>query len=135
MDFNTITLTLLQIQLTQLSVPSSIGQRITSFLTERQQLVRIGKFTSKSCTINLAPPRAMSSPHCSSPSKPMTAHLLTLGCFLRGGIYIWISHIAYMNFTIVVFMEGESAQLLLQVFLAADVTRKHFKGETYRNVC
>ncbi|KAK3516038.1 hypothetical protein QTP70_002514 [Hemibagrus guttatus] len=48
--FNTIIPTLLQTKLTQLSVPSSICQWITSFVTDRQQLVKLGKFTSYSRT-------------------------------------------------------------------------------------
>ncbi|KAK3517034.1 hypothetical protein QTP70_032526, partial [Hemibagrus guttatus] len=48
--FNTIIPTLLQTKLTQLSVPSSICQWITSFLTDRHQLVKLGKFTSNSRT-------------------------------------------------------------------------------------
>ncbi|KAL0201751.1 hypothetical protein M9458_004938, partial [Cirrhinus mrigala] len=50
--FNTIIQTLLQTKLTQLSVPSSIRQWITSFPTDRQQLLRIA-FTSNSCTISI----------------------------------------------------------------------------------
>ncbi|KAK3574182.1 hypothetical protein QTP86_004419 [Hemibagrus guttatus] len=46
--FNTIIPTLLQTKLTQLSVPSSICQWITSFLTDRLQLVKLRKFTSNS---------------------------------------------------------------------------------------
>ncbi|KAK3543036.1 hypothetical protein QTP70_008752 [Hemibagrus guttatus] len=48
--FITIIPTLLQTKLTQLSVPSSICQWITSFLTDRHQLVKLGKFTSYSRT-------------------------------------------------------------------------------------
>ncbi|KAK3545332.1 hypothetical protein QTP70_004055 [Hemibagrus guttatus] len=48
--FNTIIPTLLQTKLTQLSVPSSICQWITSFLTDRHQLVKLGKFKSNSRT-------------------------------------------------------------------------------------
>ncbi len=55
--FNTIISTLLQIKLTQLSVPSSICQWITSFLTNRQQLVRIGKFTSNSRSTSTGAPQ------------------------------------------------------------------------------
>ncbi len=44
--FNTIIPDTLQNKLTQLSVPTSICQWITSFLTNRQQLVRLGKFSS-----------------------------------------------------------------------------------------
>ncbi|KAI2651795.1 putative RNA-directed DNA polymerase from transposon BS [Labeo rohita] len=50
--FNTIIPSLLHTKLNQLSVPSSICQWITSFLTDRQQLVRLGKFTSSSRTTN-----------------------------------------------------------------------------------
>ncbi len=55
--FNTITPTLLQTKLTQLSVPSSICQWITSFLTNRQQLVRLGKFMSNSRSTNTGAPQ------------------------------------------------------------------------------
>uniref|UniRef100_A0A672MN05 Reverse transcriptase domain-containing protein n=1 Tax=Sinocyclocheilus grahami TaxID=75366 RepID=A0A672MN05_SINGR len=55
--FNTIIPTLLQTKLTQLSVPSSICQWITSFLTDRQQLVRIGKFTSNNRTTSTGTPQ------------------------------------------------------------------------------
>ncbi|KAI2646303.1 putative RNA-directed DNA polymerase from transposon BS [Labeo rohita] len=41
--FNTIIPDILQNKLSQLSVPTSICQWITSFLTDRQQLVRLGK--------------------------------------------------------------------------------------------
>ncbi len=44
--FNTIIPDTLQNKLTQLSVPTSVCQWITSFLTDRQQLVRLGKFSS-----------------------------------------------------------------------------------------
>uniref|UniRef100_A0A8C2CQ77 Reverse transcriptase domain-containing protein n=1 Tax=Cyprinus carpio TaxID=7962 RepID=A0A8C2CQ77_CYPCA len=55
--FNTIIPTALQTKLTQLSVPSSICQWITSFLTDRQQLVRLGKFMSNSCSTNTGAPQ------------------------------------------------------------------------------
>ncbi|KAK3538473.1 hypothetical protein QTP86_003690 [Hemibagrus guttatus] len=48
--FNTIISTLLQTKQTQLSFPSFICQWITSFLTDRHQLVKLGKFTSYSRT-------------------------------------------------------------------------------------
>ncbi len=41
--FNTIILDTLQNKLTQRSVPTSVCQWITSFLTDRQQLVKLGK--------------------------------------------------------------------------------------------
>ncbi len=43
---------LLSDKLTQLSVPTSICQWITSFLTDRQQLVRLGKLTSQGCVLS-----------------------------------------------------------------------------------
>ncbi len=52
--FNTITL---QNKLTQLSVPISVCQWITSFLTDRQQLVRLGKYTSSTRTISTGAPQ------------------------------------------------------------------------------
>uniref|UniRef100_A0A8C1IM46 Reverse transcriptase domain-containing protein n=1 Tax=Cyprinus carpio TaxID=7962 RepID=A0A8C1IM46_CYPCA len=55
--FNTIIPTVLQTKLTQLSVPSSICQWITSFLTDRQQLVRLGKFMSNSRSTNTGAPQ------------------------------------------------------------------------------
>ncbi|KAK3511333.1 hypothetical protein QTP70_001454 [Hemibagrus guttatus] len=55
--FNTIIPTLLQTKLTQLSVPSSICQWITSFLTDTHQLVNLGKFTSYSRTTSTGAPQ------------------------------------------------------------------------------
>ncbi|KAK3510789.1 hypothetical protein QTP70_022703, partial [Hemibagrus guttatus] len=55
--FDTIIPTLLQTKLTQLSVPSSICQWITSFLTDRHQLVKLGKFTSYSRTTGTGAPQ------------------------------------------------------------------------------
>ncbi|KAK3519114.1 hypothetical protein QTP70_016310, partial [Hemibagrus guttatus] len=55
--FNTIIPTLLQTKLTQLSVPSSICQWITSFLTDRHQLVKLGKFMPNSRTTSTGAPR------------------------------------------------------------------------------
>ncbi|KAK3513338.1 hypothetical protein QTP70_012367 [Hemibagrus guttatus] len=55
--FNTIIPTLLQTKLTQLSVPSSICQWITSFLTDRHQLVKLGKFKSNSRTTSTGAPQ------------------------------------------------------------------------------
>ncbi|KAK3522939.1 hypothetical protein QTP86_009710 [Hemibagrus guttatus] len=55
--FNTIIPTLLQTKLTQLSVPSSICQWITSFLTDRHQLVKLGKFKSNSRTTSTGTPQ------------------------------------------------------------------------------
>ncbi len=48
---------LLSDKLTQLSVPSSICQWITSFLTDRQQLVRLGKLTSRTLIISTGAPQ------------------------------------------------------------------------------
>ncbi len=54
--FNTIIPNLLLPKLTQLSVPTSVCQWITSFLTDRQQLVRLGKYTSNTRTISTGAP-------------------------------------------------------------------------------
>ncbi|KAL0153380.1 hypothetical protein M9458_051299 [Cirrhinus mrigala] len=48
---------ILQNKLSQLSVPTSICQWITSFLTDRQQLVRLGKLTSSTRTISTGAPQ------------------------------------------------------------------------------
>ncbi len=69
--FNTILPDLLSDKLTQLSVPTSICQWITNFLTDRQQLVRLGKLTSITLTISTGKPQGCVSPHCSSPSTQM----------------------------------------------------------------
>ncbi len=50
--FNTMIPNLLLPKLTQLSVPTAICQWINSFLTDRQQLVRLEKYTSITCTIS-----------------------------------------------------------------------------------
>ncbi len=55
--FNTIIPNLLLPKLTQLSVPTSVCQWITSFLTDRQQLVRLGKFSSSTRTISTGAPQ------------------------------------------------------------------------------
>ncbi len=55
--FNTVIPLLLQPKLTQLSVPSSICQWITSFLTDRQQVVRLGKYTSSTRMISTGAPQ------------------------------------------------------------------------------
>ncbi|KAL0150899.1 hypothetical protein M9458_053818 [Cirrhinus mrigala] len=55
--FNTIILNLLLLKLTKLSVPTSICQWITSFLTDKQQLVKLGKFSSTTCTISTGAPQ------------------------------------------------------------------------------
>ncbi|KAK3568283.1 hypothetical protein QTP86_003155 [Hemibagrus guttatus] len=55
--FNTIIPDTLLNKLTQLSVPTSICQWITSFLTDRQQLVRLGKLTSNTYTISTGAPQ------------------------------------------------------------------------------
>ncbi len=71
--FNKIMPGLLSDKLTQLSVPTSICQWINSFLTDRQQLVRLGKLTSRTLTISTDAPRVAFSPHCSFHSTQMTA--------------------------------------------------------------
>ncbi|KAK3510553.1 hypothetical protein QTP70_010094 [Hemibagrus guttatus] len=55
--FNTIIPAPLQTKLTQLSLPSSVCQWITSFLTDRQQLVKVGKFMSNSRTASTGAPQ------------------------------------------------------------------------------
>ncbi|KAL0148977.1 hypothetical protein M9458_055781, partial [Cirrhinus mrigala] len=55
--FNTIMPDLLSDKLTQLSVPTPICQWITSFLTDRQQLVRLRKLTSCTPTISTGAPQ------------------------------------------------------------------------------
>ncbi len=55
--FNSIIPSLLRPKLTQLSMPTSVCQFITSFLTERQQLVRLGKYTSSTHTISTGTPQ------------------------------------------------------------------------------
>ncbi len=55
--FNMIIPSLLQPKLTQLSVPTSVCQWITSFLTDRQQLVRLEKFSSSTRTISTGAPQ------------------------------------------------------------------------------
>ncbi len=59
--FNTIMPDLLSDKLTELSVPTSIFQWITSFLTDRQQLVRLGKLTFRTLTISTGAPQHWSS--------------------------------------------------------------------------
>ncbi len=55
--FNTIIPDTLQNNLTQLSVPTSVCQWINSFLTDRQQLVRLGKYTSSTRTTSTGAPQ------------------------------------------------------------------------------
>ncbi len=64
-------------KLTQLSGLTSICQWINSFLTDRQQVVRLGKYTSSTRTISTgAPQGCVLSPFLFS-STPKTAHLKT----------------------------------------------------------
>jgi len=65
--FNTIIPDTLQNKLTQLSIPTFVCQWITSFLTDRQQVVRLGKLSSSTVRSALELLRAVFSPHCSSP--------------------------------------------------------------------
>ncbi len=55
--FNTIIPDTLQNKLTQLSVPTSVCQWINSFMTDRQQLVKLGKFTYSTRTISTGAPQ------------------------------------------------------------------------------
>ncbi len=75
--FNTIILDTLQNKLTQLSIPTSICQWITRFLTYRQQVVRLGKLSSSTRTISTeALQGCVLSPLLFSCTQ-MTAHLKT----------------------------------------------------------
>ncbi len=55
--FNTNIPDTLQNKLTQLSAPTSVCQWITGFLTDRQQVVRLGKFSSSTHTISTGAPQ------------------------------------------------------------------------------
>ncbi len=55
--FNTIIPDTLQNKMTQLSVPSSVCQWITSFLTDRQQVVRLRKLSSSTRMISTGAPQ------------------------------------------------------------------------------
>ncbi len=55
--FNNIIPDTLQNKLTQLSVPTSICQWNTSILTDRQQVVRLGQFSSSTRTISTGAPQ------------------------------------------------------------------------------
>ncbi len=55
--FNTIIPDLLLPKLTQLSVPTFICQWINSFLINRQQVLRLGKYTSSTRTISTGAPQ------------------------------------------------------------------------------
>ncbi len=81
--FNTIILDTLQNKLTQLSVPTSICQWITSFLTDTQQVMRLGKFSSSTRMISTGSPKGcvLSPPFFSfytndCPSKDLSVKLL-----------------------------------------------------------
>ncbi len=60
--FNTIIPNLLLPKLSQLSVPTSVCQWINSFLTERQQIESLGKFSSNTHTISTGAPQGASLP-------------------------------------------------------------------------
>ena len=55
--FNTINPTLLQDKLSQLHVPDSTCRRITDFLSDRKQHVKLGKHVSNSLTISTGSPQ------------------------------------------------------------------------------
>ncbi len=66
-------LDILQNKLTQLSVPTSVCQWITSFLTDRQQVVRLGQISSSTCTISTGAPQGCV-------LSPLLFSLYTNGC-------------------------------------------------------
>jgi len=55
--FNTIIANILQNKLTQIFVPTYVCQWIICFLTDRQQVVRLGKFSSSTHTISTGAPQ------------------------------------------------------------------------------
>ncbi len=71
--FDSIMPDLLSDKLTQLSVPTSICQWIISFLTDRQQLVRLGKLTSRTLIISTGAPQGCV-------LSPLLFSLYTNGC-------------------------------------------------------
>lgn len=71
--FNTIFPKLILPKITQLSVPTSVCQWINSFLTDRQQLVKLGKFSSSICTISTGTPQG-------SVLSPLLLSLYTNDC-------------------------------------------------------
>ncbi len=75
--FNTIIPDPLQNKLTQLSIPTSICQWINSFLTDRQQEARLGKFLSSTRTISTGAPQSCVLSPLLFPCTRMTAHLNT----------------------------------------------------------
>lgn len=68
--FNTIVPELLHQKLSQLTVPPSTCQWITSFLTDRRQQVKLGKFTSSSRSLSIGAPPGM----CSLPTALLPLH-------------------------------------------------------------
>ncbi len=75
--FNTIIPSLLLPKLTQLSVPTSVCQWINSFLTDRQQVVRLGKYTSSTRTISTGAPQGCV-------LSPLLFSLYTNDCTTKG---------------------------------------------------
>ncbi len=83
--FNTTIPSLLQSKLTQLSIPTFVCQWITSFLTDRQQVVRLGKFSSSTHTISTgAPQGCVFSPH-----QLMCRPLHINNCLVQLSYQIW----------------------------------------------
>ncbi len=84
---NTIMPDLLSDKLTQLSVPTSICQWISSFLTDRQQLVRLGKLTSRTLTISTGAPQGCV-------LSPLFFSLYTNDCTSK----VWSSSVKLLKF-------------------------------------
>ncbi len=80
--FNSIMPDLLSDKLTPLSVSTSIGQWIISFLTDRQQLVRPGKLSSRTQTISTGAPQGCV-------LSPLLFSIYTNDCTSTGPTKLW----------------------------------------------
>ncbi len=78
--FNAIIPNTLQNKLTQLSVSTSVCQWINSFLTDRQQLVRLGKFSSSTSTTSTGAPQGCVLSPLHKSAKQMTLAVMKQFC-------------------------------------------------------